>query len=161
MATRIRKIIYTPMKKPTVDIVTFAEQIMGVELLEAQKSILRTVQNDKEHKQFIVYNNRAGKITLSRIIGEYLEYLEGRKEDEDSEMWRLHRLQSKYKKQTNEEKSLQILLDKGICYKILNTSVSHYRVGDYDFWPTTGKFYNQKTGERGRGVYNLIRKIQV
>lgn len=65
-----------------LDIVSFAEQIMGVHLLESQKQILRTVQNDEGHRQFIFYNNRAGRMTLSRIIGEYLEYLTKQEKDD-------------------------------------------------------------------------------
>jgi len=39
-------------------------------------------------------------------------------------------------------------------------SPTHFRVGVYDFWPSTGLFINRKTGQRGRGVFNLLKKIK-
>lgn len=78
---------------------------------------------------------------------------------EDSEMWRAYKARSQEKKKNNQHSSLQILNSKNIPYKLLSAASCHYKVGDYNYWPTTGKFYNQKTGERGRGVYKLIKKI--
>ena len=74
--------------------------------------------------------------------------------------WEKSREDSYKKRWGNNEKSLKILNDKGIVYKILNASLAHYRVGDFDFWATTGKFYNQKTKQKGRGVFNLIKLVK-
>lgn len=77
--------------------------------------------------------------------------------EEDSEMWREYREEGRKRRWSNDEKSIALLKQKGIPFKILNKDLSHYRVGDFDFWATTGKFYNQKTGKKGRGVFNLIK----
>lgn len=78
---------------------------------------------------------------------------------EDSEMWNKIHEDGKAKRWRNAEWSIQFLKDLGIAFRVLNEESSHYRVGDFDFWPTTGKFYNQKTGQKGRGVKNLIKTI--
>lgn len=41
-------------------------------------------------------------------------------------------------------------------FKIVQLSEHHYRVGDFDFWPSTGKFMNRKTKRLGRGVSRLL-----
>lgn len=79
---------------------------------------------------------------------------------EDGEMWAAVHEENKQKKLQNEKQSIAILRKRGIEFKMLSESSAHYRVGDFDFWPTTGKFYNQKTGERGRGVFTLLKKIK-
>jgi hypothetical protein len=76
------------------------------------------------------------------------------------ETWEKLKEYNRQKKLENEKKSIKILKDKGFEIKILNEYTSHYRIKDFDFWPTTGKFYNQSTGEKGRGVFNLIKKIK-
>lgn len=78
----------------------------------------------------------------------------------DSEMWAAHKEERREKKQDNERKSLSLLKEGGYEVKTLNAGISHYRVEGYDFWPTTGKFYNQSTGDKGRGVFDLIRRIK-
>lgn len=66
--------------------------------------------------------------------------------------------ESKAKKLSNAESSRYMLLNSGIKFKDL--SDTHLRVGDFDFWPSTGLFINIKTKKRGRGVFNLIKKIK-
>ena len=80
--------------------------------------------------------------------------------NEESEFWRDYKDWRCQKKQKNEENSLALLRMKGIDIKTLDESISHYRVGEFDYWPTTGKFYNQKTGQKGRGVFNLMRALE-
>ena len=63
----------------------------------------------------------------------------------------------KEKKQDNYKKSLLILDEKLIPYKKL--SESHFRIGDFDFWPSTGLFINIKSKKRRRGVFNLIKAL--
>ncbi|CAB4149906.1 hypothetical protein UFOVP558_47 [uncultured Caudovirales phage] len=68
--------------------------------------------------------------------------------------WREHK---KEKKKSNLHKSLFILDQAGIPYRML--SDTHYRVGEWDFWPSTGLFINTRTKKRARGVFNLIKKF--
>lgn len=77
-----------------------------------------------------------------------------------AEEWGDYKEERRQKRWDNNENSLKILEGRGIDYKILNASQGHYRVGDYDFWATTGKYYCQKTGDKGRGVFNLIKKLK-
>ena len=83
------------------------------------------------------------------------EEMFGSGEDEDG--WEEYHKVQKQKKENNLKYSLTILLQKGIAFKKL--SQYHYRIEDYDFWPSTGKFMHMKTKERGRGVFNLIKKV--
>lgn len=78
---------------------------------------------------------------------------------EESEFWGKVKQGKKEKKWQNEKQSLDILRQRGIPFKILSEASAHYRVGDYDFWPTTGKFINQRTQEKGRGVFNLLKRL--
>lgn len=36
----------------------------------------------------------------------------------------------------------------------------HYKVGRFDWWPTTGRFYDQRTGEGGYWVEALLGKLR-
>jgi hypothetical protein len=78
---------------------------------------------------------------------------------EDGEMWAAIRKDSQAKRHRNEESSVRMLQDAGIPFRVLSFSSSHYRVGPYDYWPTTGKFYDQKRQLGGRGVRNLIKLL--
>jgi hypothetical protein len=78
---------------------------------------------------------------------------------EEGEIWQGYREERKAKKQSNEQNSLAMLRARGIKVETLNAAISHYRIGNFNFWPTTGKYYNPKTGEKGRGVRNLIKTI--
>jgi hypothetical protein len=80
--------------------------------------------------------------------------------DQDDYFWKQLKEESKKKRWDNQKKSLEILKENNIPVKMLNEESAHYRVGQFDFWPTTGKYYNQKTKEKGRGVFNLIRKLK-
>ena len=79
---------------------------------------------------------------------------------EEGEIWEKIKEDSKKKRWSNKEKSLAILKEKGIKVLELNKEQAHYRIEGFDFWPTTGKFYNQKTKQKGRGVFNLIKIIK-
>ena len=78
----------------------------------------------------------------------------------DTEGWKDYRTAKQNKKWENKQKSLCLLDDAGIEFECLNEGIGHYRIGWWDFWPTTGKFWNRKTQEKGRGVFELIRKIK-
>lgn len=60
------------------------------------------------------------------------------------------------KRASNLANSLNLLASMGITFKLLSST--HARVGEYDFWPSTGLFIHTKTKKRGRGVQNLIRR---
>lgn len=69
--------------------------------------------------------------------------------------WNEHK---RAKKKLNYEQSLQLLADNGVVLKQL--SPDHFRIDDFDYWPSTGLFINRKTNKRGRGVFNLIKRLQ-
>ena len=79
----------------------------------------------------------------------------------DSDLWRAYREQRRQKKIDNEKLSVEFLKERGIAVTALDETTRHYRVESFDFWPSTGKFYNQRTGERGRGVVNLIKRLKI
>jgi hypothetical protein len=63
------------------------------------------------------------------------------------------------KKQSNLENSISLLHKNGIEFDSFNGG-THLKVGDYDFWPSTGLFINRKTYERRRGIFTLIASIK-
>lgn len=63
----------------------------------------------------------------------------------------------KQKRWENHENSLELLEKFKVEYVRLSTT--HYRIGEYDFWPTTGLFVHRKTQKRGRGVFRLLEKV--
>lgn len=68
------------------------------------------------------------------------------------------REEGRKKRASNLANSLNLLTAMGIPFKLL--SPTHARVGEYDFWPSTGLFMHTKTKARGRGVHKLIRKTK-
>lgn len=65
---------------------------------------------------------------------------------------------NKEKKANNFESSVQKLVGEGIPFQQLSNT--HLRIGEFDFWPSTGLFIHRKTGKRGRGVFNLIKRVK-
>lgn len=65
---------------------------------------------------------------------------------------------SQEKRANNLMQSLSALQQNGIEFNQL--SPTHFRVGDFDYWPSTGLFINRKTQRRGRGVFNLIKQAR-
>lgn len=74
------------------------------------------------------------------------------------DMWREMREHGRKKKSTNLDNSVKLLMQKGV--DIRRCTDFHYKIDGWDFWPSTGKFYNSKTAEKGRGVFNLIKKLK-
>ena len=68
----------------------------------------------------------------------------------------LHK-EGKMKREQNLKSSVEVLREKGIPF--VELSDTHLRVGNFDFWPSTGLFIQLRTGRRGRGVFNLIKKL--
>jgi hypothetical protein len=64
---------------------------------------------------------------------------------------------SKEKRSDNLEKTLIILKERGVDFQRL--SESHLRVANFDFWPTTGLFIHRVTRVRGRGIFNLLKRL--
>jgi len=65
----------------------------------------------------------------------------------------------KAKRKDNTEKSTTMLKVKGIQFVSKNNG-AHLIVGNYNFWPSTGLFENRLTKKKGRGIYNLIKKLK-
>lgn len=77
---------------------------------------------------------------------------------EYAEAFKALREEGRKKRAGNRLSSLEILTREGVEHRLL--SHDHVRVGDYDFWPSTGLFIHLKTKRRGRGVFNLLRKVR-
>lgn len=77
---------------------------------------------------------------------------------EYAEAFKALREEGKSKRAQNLCNSLQMLAGAGVAFERL--SPTHVRVGEYDFWPSTGLFIHTKTKKRGRGVRNLLRKVK-
>ena len=102
------------------------------------------------------YEDELSDIMLCENCAEKLEKEDGMS---DSEMWADYKEDRKAKRKWNGESSTKILRENGIAYQVMNEGNFHYRIGDWDFWASTGKFWNLKTNEKGRGVFNLINKL--
>lgn len=74
-------------------------------------------------------------------------------------LWAEQKEKSKKKRWQNHENAKRIFAGKGIEFVMLSESSSHFRIGDWDFWGTTGKFWNRKTQAKGRGVFELIKLL--
>ena len=75
--------------------------------------------------------------------------------------WNQYKEERRTKRANNKIVSTQMLENSGIKYESKNNGV-HLIVesanGKIDFWPSTGKWIC-RTGDKGRGVTNLIKKI--
>ncbi len=80
---------------------------------------------------------------------------------EISELYEAYREVRKDKKIANIESSLKLLRSHAVGYQVLNGCNHHTLVaGQFDFWPSTGKWRDRKSGKRGRGVWDLIKSIR-
>lgn len=75
------------------------------------------------------------------------------------ELYRDWKKEKTAKKQLNAVASEDILIRKGVQFR--KFTEDHYRVGEYNFWPSTGLFIHVHRNERGRGVFNLLKKLGV
>jgi len=62
------------------------------------------------------------------------------------------------KKLSNLEQSTNTLKERNISFISKNNGI-HLIVGNFDFYPSTGKFINRITKKDGRGIFNLIKKL--
>jgi len=65
--------------------------------------------------------------------------------------------ESKERKAINRTGSEDILIQRGIPFK--KFTEDHFRVGEWNFWPATGLFIHVTLNKRGRGVFNLIKRL--
>ena len=77
-----------------------------------------------------------------------------------SEEWEGYREDRSKKKKQNQISSVKILKERGVPFETMNEGNGHYRIGEYDFWATTGKFIHRPTKKHGRGVFNLLKLIK-
>ena len=84
-----------------------------------------------------------------------------KEEEEEDDLGSLYRSWNEHKKEkkaSNKERSIALLKEKNIQYRELSSD--HLRVGEWDYWPSTGLFIHVKTKKRGRGVFNLLAKVK-
>ncbi|TXH44284.1 MAG: hypothetical protein E6Q97_32940 [Desulfurellales bacterium] len=74
------------------------------------------------------------------------------------ETFRLYREERRKKKLMNHCNSLDVLRAHGVMVEIL--SEHHYRIGKFDFWPSTGKWLDRETGKYSRGITKLLIAIK-
>lgn len=74
-------------------------------------------------------------------------------DDDVSAMWRAHREAIKERKIIRAIE-WKIITDRSDCKQL---SDHHFRLGDWNIWPTTGKFHNQKTGQRGYRLQRFLK----
>lgn len=71
---------------------------------------------------------------------------------------------SKERKQSNQDRSTELLISKGVEFEIKNFGNHLIVEGRYcliDFWPSTGKFIPRNNCSSGRGVFNLLKQCDV
>jgi hypothetical protein len=73
------------------------------------------------------------------------------------EDFKAYREMKRTKRADNHARAEKILKEKQIPH--IRLSASHYRVGAFDFWPATGLFIERRTGKRGRGIFNLLKRV--
>jgi len=76
-----------------------------------------------------------------------------------AEMWKEHKEERQLKRESNLERSRQLLVDNNIQFK--ENANGHFIImnGLYDFWATTGLFIRRSNKARKRGVRLLIAEI--
>jgi len=114
---------------------------------------------------------RISKILQSRTYGRINEFIsEIEKEKEISKKYMDSRMERKEEfnavlrgrsatKYRNMINFLEKLEKNGYSKHIKKHTDYHYTVLGFDFWPTTGSFYEKETGKRGKGVNQLIKNL--
>lgn len=78
------------------------------------------------------------------------------------EIFRAMREDKKQKKEVRKHWALQVLDDNRIEYTVLSENGPHLRIGEFDFWPSTGVFVHRKIrGLRGVGVKQLMKFLEL
>jgi len=78
------------------------------------------------------------------------------------DLWREHREHKQEKKRSNITSSIHLIekLADESKLELKKLSNEHYRIGLYDFWPSTGRYMHVTTKKKGRGVFNLIKLLK-
>lgn len=76
------------------------------------------------------------------------------------EIYKGMREESQKRKAKNLLTSTNILKEQEIKFKSMNNGVHLFIFnGEFDFYPSTGLFRSRETGKRGRGIYNLLKRL--
>lgn len=80
-----------------------------------------------------------------------------------AEGWDEIKKNSQAKRRSNAQWSAQLLTDKKVGFKTANGIHLIVEHNDFvvDFWPSTGKFIFRDIQIKGRGVFNLLKKLGV
>lgn len=78
----------------------------------------------------------------------------------DVEFYRELKAERQQKRASNRQLSVEILKARKIPFVTNNGGVHLIVCERFDFWPGTGLFIDRTTRERGRGVHNLLKRIQ-
>lgn len=76
------------------------------------------------------------------------------------EAFRMMRAESQIKRQMNRESSTKRLQREGIPFTSHNDGAHLIVLGVWSFWPGTGTFLHHTSRVRGRGVFNLLKRIK-
>jgi len=72
------------------------------------------------------------------------------------EMWRDHRAMKSKRRYERRIENMRMLAESGLEHSVYNDG-THVRVlNRFDFWPSSGKWYDSETGRRGHHISSLI-----
>lgn len=74
------------------------------------------------------------------------------------ETFKAWREEKQKKRADNLVSSIKLMKNRG--HEVEQLNEYHFRIGDFDFWPSTGKYFNRKTKRFGRGVLNLLCRLE-
>lgn len=63
------------------------------------------------------------------------------------------------KRISNIKNSTKLLIKKGIKFESFNNGI-HLKVGNYDFYPSTGLYMHKKTKFKKYGIFNLLKDVK-
>lgn len=72
--------------------------------------------------------------------------------------WREAKEEQKEYKWNHYDKVINTFNQEGIDFQ--NFGNGHLRIGEYDFWATTGTFIHRSTGKKGKGLEVFLKKIK-